>query len=149
MNFVVDPYVSVGPLNWDMTPLEVSRILGPPSRSRENRSGNVVQLRVEWMMSCIYDQSTGLLVEIGFSKKEGMVFFDAVDLVGADSDSVLQALHRHDPAAVEDNGSQGFTSLGISLTGYRPEDNEVKAVTAFARGRWDGVVDTMKRLTLS
>ncbi len=148
MEYLIDPYVGVGPLTWDMGAQEVSQFLGVPSRHSRNRVGNHVEFRGDLMMSCIYDKSTGLLIEAGFSKTQRLVFFDGMDLMAPDASVVLRFLYQHDSTALEGFGSQVFPLLGISLTGYRPEEAEVRTVTAFARGRWDVQLPSMERLRL-
>jgi len=43
-------------------------------------------------------------------------------------------------------GSVVFPKLGIALTGYLPNDEQIKAVSAFAEGRWDRVLAKGGRL---
>ena len=71
-----------------------------------------------------------------------------MDLVEPEAVAVLSSLYEHDTTAVEGLGSQVFPLLGISLTGYSPEEGEIKAVTAFAAGRWDVSIKSMEKLNL-
>lgn len=148
MEFIVEPYQGVGPLDWKMGPEEVAQILGSASRQSKNRAGNLVEFRNDLMLSCIYDKSSKLLVEAGFSKLENVVFFDGMDLLASAAIAVARFLEQHDSTARQGFGSQVFPLLGISLTGFVPEEAEVKAVTAFARGRWEGPLQSMEKLSL-
>jgi len=146
MIFQITPYQSVGPLDWSMDQAAVERVLGAPDRLSRNRAGNTVEGRKELELTTIFDKDTRLLVEVGFSKLPQTFYFGDLDLIGSNPADVLRSLLAQDPTAVEGFGSQVFPALGISLTGFEPENEDVKAATAFARGRWDEMLPKMNRL---
>ena len=70
--------------------------------------------------------------------------FGTLDLNDGDPEDVVHALLSIGHQAVQGYGSIVFPALGIALTGYVPEDREIKAASAFASGRWDAMIKLMK-----
>lgn len=142
MRFDIVSYVSVGPLRWGMSPADVAKVIGAPTKSSKNNEGDLIEVREDDMMSCTY--SSKKLVEIGFSRVADVAVFEGLDLNSVPAKKVVSELIRRDPKAVRGFGSFVFPALGISLTGYLPEEPDNKAATAFAPGRWDDVIPMMK-----
>ena len=149
MRFEITPFVNAGPLSWGMRNDEVAAAIGAPDSHRRVRSGTYFEYWDKLSLTCSYDESSRELVEVGFSKLPDLVTYQAKDLIAEDHLIILRVLSDGGRnAAWQGLGSIVFPSLGISLTGYFPEDPEIQAVTAFARGRWDRVLSSMKSLSI-
>ena len=146
MQFEIVPYTSVGPLLWSMLSTQVASLVGAASRVSSNRAGNLVEFRDDATLSCIYDKVTKGLVEVSFSERKGVAFFGELDLVASSNLKIIRALRERDASAMVGFGSVVFPKLGIALTGYLPNDEQIKAVSAFAEGRWNGVLAKMQPL---
>lgn len=145
MHFEIKPYISIGPLIWTMKPNDVELILGPASRSSKNRFGNIVELREKLGQTCIYDGRSNNLIEVTFSEPN-IIFFEDVDLLGAESKSIIHHLYSFDAIPLSGFGSVIFPNIGIALTGYDSENSDIRAAGAFSRGRWDSVMPKMKKM---
>lgn len=143
VKFLTVPYTQCGPLDWTMTPADVERELGPAERSLRNRMGNRVEFRFGQSASFIFDKTSGQLVEVACSQAPSSLVLGDVDLNDDDSEAVAAALVRLDGRARSRYGSIVFPALGVALTGYVPEDREVRAASAFAPGRWDAAFAEM------
>lgn len=137
MKFQILPLEQCGPLDWTMTPSDVETLLGPPERSMCNRMGNRIEYRFGQSASFIFDKSSGRLVEVACSRPPSSLLLGEIDLGGDDSEAVASALVRLDGQARSRYGAVVFPALGVALTGYVPEDREIRAASAFAPGRWD------------
>lgn len=146
MTFVIHPYRSIGVLNWSMQTHDVDAALGPSSRVSKNRQGNSTQYREQFSQACIFDKRSGLLVEVTFSERRELVFLGKLDLIAASNVEAIRTLYQLDPTALKGFGAIVFPELGVSLTGYEPNDEQIKAVSAFSRGRWDTAMRNMKPL---
>lgn len=143
MKFLVQPYTQCGPLDWTMTPADVERELGPAERSLRNRMGNRVEFRFDQSASFIFDKASGRLVEVACSRPPSSLMLGEVDLNDDNSEAVARALVLLDGQARSRYGSVVFPALGVALTGYVPEDREIRAASAFAPGRWDAALAAM------
>lgn len=136
VKFLIQPYTRCGPLEWTMTPAEVERELGPAERSLRNRTGHRVEFRFSQSASFIFDKASGRLVEVACSRPPSSLVLGDVDLNADNSESVARALALLDGQPRSRFGSIVFPALGVALTGYVPEDREIRAASAFAPGRW-------------
>jgi len=59
---------------------------------------------------------------------------------------VISALINIDKGAVMGYDSIIFQEIGVALTGFMPEDLEIRAAGAFSVGRWDSLIPTMTPL---
>ena len=143
MRFEITPYVSVGPLRWDMQQGDVDAQLGIASRTARNRMGHATQYRDELSQTCIFDKSSKNLIEVSFSEKRGLVFVGELDQIAASNKDVIDTLLRMDRNVKIGFASIVFLDLGIALSGYQPNDEEIKAVSIFTRGRWDNISQNM------
>ena len=57
---------------------------------------------------------------------------------------MLAALCKIDSTAVAGHGAILFQKLGVSLTVFQDESDDVRAVTAFSKGQWDDLIPSMK-----
>lgn len=146
MKFEIVPYVSVGPLTWGLQLDTVASIIGKADHSSRNRAGNTVEFREVFSQSCIYEKNTLSLIEVTFSQRKENMFFSGIDLIGSSNLDVVRQLHHLDKSAMTGFGSIVFPALGIALTGYLPNEEEINAVGAFAYGRWDRAMVGMEPL---
>lgn len=144
MKFDVQPFKQCGPLSWGMSPFDVAQHLGLPEKSMRNRAGHRIEFRFGQTASFIFDKSADQLVEVTCSRLPSTLCLGPLDLVAGDSEAVAGALVQLDRGALQGFGSIVFPALGVSLTGYVPEDKEIRAASAFAPGRWEAVVGQMK-----
>jgi hypothetical protein len=144
MRFDIHPFTSVGPLRWGMTVADVAQALGPPTQSSRNSEGDFVELRDHDMVSCTYSAKGMRLVEVGFSRRSDVAFWAGLDLVATPPKALVLQLLKADPTAARGFGSFVFPQLGLSLTGYWPEEPDTKAATAFAPHQWDAAIPLMK-----
>lgn len=130
--FDIEPFEAAGPIRFGMTHSEVHALLGDPIRQARNRRG---ELDETWgPVSLRYDAENGKVVEVGLvppaiATYKGRDLFASLD--------PIRLLEADDPAPMEHVGFIVFLSLGITLTGVHDGDDSQKALTAFARGRWD------------
>lgn len=144
MKFDIIPFKQCGPLIWTMSSTEVSGALGAPEHVSKNCAGHRVEFRFQRTASFIFDKLTGMLVEVSCSGSPSDLVLDAEDLVAGDSELIVQSLCKKDAGALQGYGSIVFPVLGIALTGYVPEDLEIRSASAFAPGRWDAMSKMMK-----
>ena len=50
---------------------------------------------------------------------------------------IIRVLRERDASAMTGFGAVVFSKLGIALTSYLANDEQIKTVSAFAEGRWD------------
>ncbi len=135
--FVIEPYVSAGPLKFGMSYDDVKSSLGEPKSLEKNRLGDTVA-RYDGFGATI---AAAGVVEVYFLPTA------AVSLSGIDlykDSQAFQKLCARDGAPKEFLGFIVLLNLGITLTGFHDGDQSQKAVTAFARGRWDRLSGEMK-----
>lgn len=137
----IRPYESVGPMRFGMSPSEADAQLGAPQTVTKNRSGETVYRYPELLLT--FDGRG--LAEIGIPP-EGKPTFQSLDpftRVGFDH------LLTEDGDAQETLGFVVLLNLGITVTGMHDGDASQLAVTAFRKGRWDQLKETMRPLSLS
>jgi len=142
MKFEIQPYVSIGPLKWGMSNQEVGLLLGPAIKVTKNRMGSIIEFRNQYTQSFIYDSNLNL-IEVTFSKTLEICCSRGIDLLETPSDKVISALINIDKGAVMGYDSIIFQEIGVALTGFMPEDLEIRAAGAFSVGRWDSLIPTM------
>ncbi|ALU88906.1 hypothetical protein Hrubri_1701 [Herbaspirillum rubrisubalbicans M1] len=135
---IITSYVGVGALKFGMTRDEVHQILGAPlstkksrffDESREYWSENGLQLNFS-------DVGDGL-VEIGLSPNLQNVQLNGLKLFEVPGAYAFKVLHDWDDAPLFKTGTSIFLKLGLAAGGFLYDDDSDKSVTAFARGRWD------------
>jgi len=144
VNYMITPLISCGPLEWGMTSDEVTKIIGPPERTRRNNLKDTVQVRYGGSASFIFDGISGGLVEVTGSKSPTEFQIGSIKLISGENQETVKQLLALDRRAFEGYGSLIFPDLGIMLTGYSPEDNDIRAAGVFAPGRCDDILDSMK-----
>lgn len=135
------PYASVGPVAFSMSVERVLEVLGEPSADGRNFYERK-SLLYGAMLVQFGDRDEGV-VEVGLGP-ELPVVLGGVN-VFSDSD-VLSKLARMDRAPLELESEElvVLPRLGVSLMGFRSGDRSGLAITAFARGRWDDILPSMR-----
>lgn len=141
--YEIEPYVSVGPLSFGLSQREVKSLLGEPVRTSVNRRG---ETDFQYPDTNVRFSSANLtLVEVGISPStpatiKGVNLFDDPD--------ALNKLVALDRTASEYYGFIVLFHLGITMTGFHDGDDSQRAVTAFIRGRWDHLRESMQPFSL-
>jgi hypothetical protein len=133
----ITPYEAVGDVRFGMSRDQVIAALGSPKMTTRDRGGNVL------LVYGTQDVTIGPegMVEASFVPG-APVMIAGVD-VFTDPDAFLE-LCRIDGAPKEMLGFVIFLNLGLTMTGFHDLDESQKAVTAFARGRWDVLLSELK-----
>jgi hypothetical protein len=133
MKLEVLPLVGVGPVRFGMSPAEVAAVLGGASRTRTTSLGEAEEVRDG--ITVRYDKATHGVVEIAIDTGISLTLGATPILEG---DAPIAALLQRSRDVVECLGFLLFLDLGIAVTGFHDGDEEQRAVTLFAAGRWDG-----------
>jgi len=141
MMLEIESYASAGPLKFGMGYDDVKSSLGEPLSQEKSRLGDTI-VRYDGFGATVAD--TGVVeayflptTEVSVSGVE--VYEDA---------HAFQKLCALDGAPKEFLGFIILLKLGITLTGFHDGDQSQKAITAFARGRWDRLSGEMKNYTM-
>ena len=86
------------------------------------------------------------MVEVICSEGEFELIYNSWSLSGKDSEKIVRNFFSIDQEAFYGYGTIVVPKLGSSLTGYIPEDSEIRSASAFAPGRWDKMLSSMKPL---
>lgn len=132
--FQIIPYQSVGPIRFGAPSTELTKALGAPRRIDKNRRGEP-DYEYEGFNVRLSDKDQRV-VEVGFSPSVD-VRLDDVEIFS--SPSAFEELIKKDGSPFEYVGFIILLNLGITLTGFHDNDPSQKAVTAFTKGRWDGL----------
>jgi hypothetical protein len=144
MAYEILSYAGAGALRFGMSPEAAQNILGSPRFARIDRGRFREMYGLGPALTYEELDQQFWLVEIGFVKSAGEVRLGKCDLFGEDSQTVLRELCAADPGVKEIAGTLVFPELGLSATGFHIGPEESRAVTAFARGRWDKQMSTAK-----
>ena len=130
--FEIEPFQAAGPIRFGMTRAEVHAVLGESTRETRNGRGEVDE---SWgPVSLRYGAENSKVVEVGLVEP-AIATYKGQDLFALpDPIDLLQVV---DPTPMEYMGFIVFLGLGITLTGFHDSDDSQRALTAFARGRWD------------
>ena len=141
--FVIVPYQSVGPIRFGMSSAELVQAVGAPTNSRENSSGELsFQYPAFSVRLSAKDQT---VAEAGFSSANDVRLGD-VNIFG--SITAFEKLAELDGNPLEYLGFIVLLNLGITMTGFHDDDPSDRAVTVFARGRWDDLRPDLKEYGL-
>jgi hypothetical protein len=138
--FEITPYKSVGPIRLGMSADELTAAIGEPVKVFRNRLGEMDYKYHGFRVAL--SPKDGTVVEIGLVP-EIEVVLDGVNIFSS-SDS-FEKLVKKDGDPYEHLGFMIFLNLGITMTGFHDNDESQKAVTVFAKGRWDGVKSQFKK----
>lgn len=137
MTLTIEPYEAIGLLRFGMNESDIVASMGDPHRVTKNHMGNS-ELWYGHMNAIVEDDC---LVEVGFAPDM------PVSICGIHpftDPGAFANLCRLDGNPCEVLGFIVLRNLGITLTGFHDKDESQKALTAFARGRWDVLESQMK-----
>lgn len=135
----IRPYERVGSLHFGMSPSETGEHLGAPQMVTKNRSKETVHRYPTILLT--FDG--GGLAEVGIPP-EGKPTLHSLDPL---TRAGFTRLLAEDGDAQETLGFVVLLNLGITVTGVHDDDASQLAVTAFRRGRWDGLREKMRPLS--
>ncbi|NHZ97920.1 hypothetical protein [Massilia sp. CCM 8734] len=144
-NYEIKSYIGVGDLLFGMRPDEVIQHAGVPSVVRTNMLGERHERRFGTGIGLTYGKLNNGLVELGFSRQLTELTFQGRPLFLEPSKKIFKMMIELDGAPYEHVGFIVLFNLGITMTGFHDDDEEDKAVTVFARGRWDETLKKMNR----
>lgn len=149
MNYSLDirSYVGVGDIKFGMTPREVEGLIGPASSVTAGFLGERTEYRRDNGLLATYSKEGGL-VELGFSHNIAELQWDGKKLFTLPPDQAMRDLVQNDGKPYETVGFVVLLNLGVTLTGFHDEALAQKAVTVFAKGRWDDEISNMKPFSL-
>lgn len=143
----IETYLGVDELRFGMLPGVVAQSMGPRDEQDTNYLGELIEYRLNRNLVTTYSQANGL-VEVGFNPGAGELIIDGLSLFAPQPADVLRKVVLRDGAAMELAGFVVLRNLGITLSGFQDTPPSDLAVTAFARGRWDGQLAKMRSFTL-
>src|SRR5258708_4872101 len=133
------PYQSVGPIRFGASSDEVTKVLGAPDRIDKNHRGEPDYQYAGFSVRLSAKDLT--VVEVGLTPEVDVRLGDVGIFT---SPSAFEELIAQDGAPFEYVGFIILLNLGITLTGFHDNDPVQKAVTAFAKGRWDDLRSHLK-----
>lgn len=141
--FEIVSYQSAGPLRFGMNPEEVATVVGHPQSISNDPDG---ELGYEFGKFIARIAPTQGLVEVGFAPVVP-VFLGGLDIFS--TPGAFKELVQKDGLPFEFVGFIILLNLGITLTGFHDEEPSDRAVTAFAKGRWDHLRPNFKEYHIS
>jgi len=142
--FDIQPYVGVGDIKFGMNQNQIANLIGPSPKSKKGFLGEVTESRRDNGLSMTYGKDSNELVEIGVSKNITELEFGGKYLFTASPLNIFDELVKYDGNPYEYVGFVILLKLGITLTGFHDGDENQKAVTVFAKGRWDDQLADLK-----
>jgi hypothetical protein len=139
-SFLLDPYIGALPVTFNMSPEDVSHILGAPDSVRLNKASERDERRGP--VAIRYSSNDHKVVEISFLPT-AHVFLQGEDLFR--NDNAIGFVSQYD-RPLEFVGFVVFLDLGITLAGFHDKDDSQKAISAFRKGRWDKFRDRLSPL---
>ncbi|MCY0916346.1 hypothetical protein [Massilia antarctica] len=146
MSFKLDiqSYVGVGKLHFGLSQGEIAQLIGASTRQKKGFSGELTEYRRENGLLTTYDRDTKKLIEIGFSRNILELEYVNKKLFTDPPFTIFSELIKLDGQPYESLGFIVLLNLGITLTGFHDGDVNQQAVTVFARGRWDDLLNELK-----
>lgn len=137
----IKPYESVGPIKFGMSAAQLASTVGREVRVDTNYLGEPdYRYRGFAVRLSVTERA---VVEVGvFPEIEVPVVLNGTDIFG--SPVAFRELINLDGSPFECVGFIVLLNLGVALTGFHDNDPSQKAVTAFARGRWDNFRGKLK-----
>ncbi|WGS51143.1 hypothetical protein LFL96_06470 [Paraburkholderia sp. D15] len=142
--YEIFPQTGVAEIRFGMSPDEVERFWGAPSRKLKNFLGNRSEVRDAELMTYAADET---VAEIGFPSSYANVTVQGVQIFQQAHSRTISELHALDSDAYEGDGFIVFRTLGVSLSGFRGDDFKALTVTAFRIGWWDESLKDMAPMT--
>ncbi|CAG0936463.1 hypothetical protein TFLX_05338 [Thermoflexales bacterium] len=139
MRFDIVSYLSVGPIRFGINQEELAVLMGRPGWIGKDWLGETDYQYPDF--SVRFAKEDHSLVEVGFSPS-AKLFFEGIDIFNEHES--LTKLLRRDGYPLEFMGFIILLEIGITLTGFHDSDESQKAVTVFAKGRWDELKPSLK-----
>ena len=130
----IEPYKSLGPIRFGMTPTGVESLLGPCQRLGTNRREEREEHRAEGLV-VRYSSEKQTVCEMTVYRP-GNAELGGINLF-PDPQRAFAELCLLDGSPFECVGIIVFLKLGIALTGFHDAHDEQLAVAVFEEGRWD------------
>jgi hypothetical protein len=132
------PEKGISTIKLGMSQSELEAAVGLPKLQRKNRRGEIVYVYDHY--SVTFGAEKGLVVEIGI--------LPTLELRYRGKDifrdhEAWKDLVKEDGAPREYVGFLVLLSRGVTLTGFHDDDSAQKAITVFAKGRWDHLKDKL------
>jgi hypothetical protein len=127
---VIEPYVSAGRFKFGASYSDIISDLGEPWLKQKNRLGEMI-IRYEEFSATI---SSYGVVEVSFLPEVNVCIL-GINAFG--DPEAFRKLCSLDGNPKETLGFIVLLNLGITMTGFHDGDESQKAITAFAKGRWD------------
>ena len=137
--FRITPYESAGPIRLGASEAALTEIFGQPDCIYKNILGEGDYQYPTFSVRLSAKERT--VVEVGFAPPT-QVLLGAVDIFN--SPTAFEELTRADGHPLESDGFIVLLGLGITMTGFHDNDPSDRAVTVFARGRWDDLRPQLK-----
>lgn len=138
------PYSAVGPLIFGMSKVETENAIGDINQTTDLLEG-IIRIHSPSNDLLAQVSEDDKLIEVGFGRRATSVTLGSINFFTQPKAQVIKELCKLDAGAVYGYGSIVFPALGISLTGFQNEDDDDKAITAFAKGVWDDIIPTLKK----
>lgn len=136
----IEPYASVGPIRFGMSGDELVGAVGTPNLIDQNHRG---ESDYEYSgFSVRLSKSEKKVVEAGVQPRVP-VSLSGIEVFS--SPTAFDDLIKLDGDPLESLGFIVLMRLGVTLTGFHDNDPDQKALTAFARGRWDEVRSRLRK----
>jgi hypothetical protein len=135
MDWIVEPYVGVGPLKFGMTSEEVLAILGP-TRKRTQRENSISEYR-KGMENPIIHYRNEKISEVTFTRFTKSVIVDGLNYYEINPKDFTKHIAFVDENLIELPANNLISKkFGISFDEYEFEDSD-KSITVFERGIFD------------
>lgn len=138
MEFKIDPYIGVYPLEFGVSTEEVQETLNekPTDIKPANEYGGA---RDDYSLLGVNYDFEGKASEFCFSTVAGLVLrFESHVLIGPGAiNDPINLFYSLDPHPEDDYGFLVFRAIGINTTGYHDGDKSQRAINIFRRGFWD------------
>jgi hypothetical protein len=133
------PEKGISKVHLGMNQSDLEAAVGLPKLQRKNRRGEIVYVYDNY--SVTFGGEKGLVVVIGI--------LPTLELLYRGKDifrdrEAWKDLVKEDGAPHEYVGFLVLLSRGVTLTGFHDDDSDQKAITVFAKGRWDHLKDKFK-----
>lgn len=142
MTLKFEPYIGASPLNFGMSIVEATAILGEPRSRQTNTFGPVGQELTFNEIRLAFDADERLY-QIGFDKSfSGSLLFEDIDILH--HPDALKVLLQRDREPYVWVGFVMLMNLGLRLGGYHASADEGRTVSIFNRGRYDSKIPRFK-----
>ena len=133
----IKPYKSVGPIALLATDREqCERYLGEPEKVWKNHEG-VTELHYQEVVVRL-DSTSGFVHEVTLLPNTE---FSLIGMPGAWSKDFVRALCAIDEGPLEIHGFLVMLNLGLAVTGIQDDESADSAITVFARGAFDDLME--------